>query len=98
MALKITRVSDQDALSLVRGSPCIVCTRPSDPAHIKSKGSGGPDSSWNLAALCRVHHTEQHAIGWVTFARKYIRVQIDLKAKGWVIENGRLWNEALAKA
>lgn len=32
-----------------------------DPAHIFSRGAGRVDHRWNMAALCRVCHTNNHA-------------------------------------
>jgi len=38
-----------------------------DPDHIFTRGAGGSDKPFNLAWLCRYHHTERHAIGGPTF-------------------------------
>lgn len=80
------RIKSQQALSKVRGSSCVVCSKPSDPAHIKSRGAGGDDIPDNLIALCRQHHSEQHQRGWVRFAEENINLLVALEAKGWVIE------------
>lgn len=95
---KLHRIEDRDVLNAVKGQPCVVCRRPSDPCHIKSNGSGGDDTHWNLMPLCRNHHTEQHKIGWITFMRKYKAVEMSLASKGWYLnELGRLWNDFLNK-
>lgn len=90
--LKQKRVSDRAALAAVRGKPCLVCHRPSDPCHIKSKGSGGPDAAWNLIPLCREHHSMQHKVGIVTFIKRYFYVYTTLIQLGWKLENDMLWH------
>jgi len=67
--------------------------RPCDPCHIKSKGSGGPDSRENIFAMCRKHHSEQHAIGIISMWNKYPIFKMKLSGMGWVILNGKLFNE-----
>lgn len=39
--------------------PCRVCgaAPPNDPAHIVSRGQGGPDLAWNILPLCRTDHS-----------------------------------------
>lgn len=73
---------------------CIVfeeCLGRLDPAHIKTRGAGNGDQPWNIMPLCRKHHTEQHQIGWFTFAKKYINVLNWLRENGWrfIYEFGR---------
>lgn len=65
--------NDIDWLEYYRRRPCQVCGEPppSDPAHIQSKGSGGPDSEDNLMSLCRGHHVQNHAYGWKAFSKMY---------------------------
>jgi hypothetical protein len=63
---------------------CLVCgSKPSDPAHIQSRGAGGDDTDQNVMPLCRRHHTEQGQIGITTFANKYLSVKLYLESKGW---------------
>lgn len=83
---KTKRLSDKEALAKVRGSPCVICKKPSDPCHIKSKGSGGHDTEDGLIALCRWHHSEQHYCGWPSFVATYPVVGFVLRKKGWVFE------------
>lgn len=65
---------------------CLVCQRANpDRAHVKTRGSGGGDQEWNIMDLCRVHHTEQHKIGIITFAEKYKTVKGYLEKSGWEI-------------
>ena len=42
-----------------------------DPAHgpVNGKGSKGPDNE--ALPLCRVHHAEQHRVGWPAFEARY---------------------------
>ena len=69
------------------GEPCIQCMNPSDNCHVRSRGSGGGNEEWNLIALCRWHHIEQHKIGWVRFSNRYPAVAARLARQGWVVEN-----------
>jgi hypothetical protein len=88
---KRKRVDDDQVLDNFRGKPCCVCGRPSDPAHVKSRGSGGDDVEWNVVRLCREHHTEQHKIGWRKICDKHPALAIDLFVKGWTFdEHGKL--------
>lgn len=78
---------DRELLDSYHDKRCIVCGRTGcDPAHIKSSKSGGPDEAWNLAPLCRIHHTESHKIGWFMFAKKYNKVYNYLLSLGWKFE------------
>lgn len=56
---------------MIKAMPCVVChdyTVESDTAHVgSSKGAGG--SYKDLIPLCRVHHTELHAIGKTSFQK-----------------------------
>lgn len=57
---------------LCRRSPCLVCgKRPSDPAHVRSRGAGGRDRG-NVIPLCRDHHREQHQHGWAALERVHL--------------------------
>ena len=77
-----------ELLANVKAMSCQVCgKRPVDPCHIKSFGSGGPDSPENIIPLCRKHHTEQHSKGWVTFVRRNQAIAWHLEQKGWKVVN-----------
>jgi hypothetical protein len=53
-----------------RRLPCCVCARrPSDPAHVRSRGAGGTDS--DCVPLCSRCHREQHDKGIETFQKKH---------------------------
>lgn len=67
---------------------CAICSvRGCDPCHIKSVGSGGHDEDWNLINLCRIHHTEQHKIGWIKLCKKYPSLELVLASKGWILKS-----------
>jgi hypothetical protein len=87
---KKKRVSNQSVLDRYRNRSCFICrTFPSDPCHIKTVGSGGDDSDSNLIALCRVHHTEQHQIGFFKMCEKYPFLKQELYSKGWVFDGNK---------
>lgn len=67
---------------------CTACYSRSniDIHHIKTRGSGGTDDSYNLMPLCRFHHIEVDQIGLVKFSRKYPNVSSFLYKNGWEIE------------
>lgn len=62
---KPVRQKDKKALEKVRKKPCCCCGtwQLIHAHHIKSRGSGGPDTLNNLLPLCFRHHTEIHQIG-----------------------------------
>src|SRR5688500_1174103 len=83
---KPKRVVDFDLLYRTKQDGCSVCgRRPADPAHIKSRGAGGPDLKENVIPLCRQHHSEQHQRGWIRFIQKYFHIRLKLEALGWEI-------------
>jgi hypothetical protein len=83
-------------LDALRLRPCLVCgIQPTDIAHVKTRGSGGSDETHNLMALCRMHHSAQHQMGIVTFARKNWSVFEWLLQHGWELENGKLFHPKL---
>ena len=70
---------------------CIICNRlGSDPHHLISVKAGGPDSKFNVVALCRIHHQQIHMIGLVSFSFKYPEVYNWLLAHGWTYDETRL--------
>lgn len=85
---KPSRVQNKAILSSFHNKRCLVCGVPScDPAHIKTKGSGGRDEENNLMPLCREHHSQQHLIGISTFSEKYESVSEYLECHGWKVVN-----------
>jgi hypothetical protein len=88
---KKTRIEDKAILHSFYTRHCIVCgVRGCDPAHIKTKGSGGDDIENNLMPLCRKHHSEQHATGIVSFINKYPSVKLYIEMKGWRLAETKL--------
>lgn len=78
---KDVRLISTMALDLARQQPCIVCSQPADPHHLKTRAAGGHDVEFNLMPLCRVHHTEIHKLNNVRMAEKYEAV------KNWLIKH-----------
>lgn len=93
MFLKKLRIKNLMLLRKIKKTPCVACwKKPVDPAHIQTRGSGGDDVEENLMALCRLHHIEQHQIGWFKMKNRYIGVDHELFLKGWLFdENGKLF-------
>ncbi len=90
MLQKIKRKEDQNLLDFYRNRRCDICgMKPVDPAHIKTRGSGGPDEHWNLMSLCRVHHTEQGQLGFYKMAKKYPFFAQMIAGKGWVFDGNK---------
>lgn len=56
---------------------------PSDPCHIKTRGSGGDDIDSNLLPFCRAHHAEQGTIGFFKMCEKYPFLRQILAQKGF---------------
>lgn len=84
---KIKRIKDREVMDAVKALPCLICKRPSDPCHVKSRGSGGDDVVSNMLNMCRHHHTESGAIGWDRFIQKHPIVGFVLWSKGWQIQD-----------
>lgn len=82
---KQKRIQDESQLDYVRQRRCCVCNAnpPSDASHIKTRGSGGGDQSFNLISHCRRHHTEWHRYGPKKFCQKYPIMMFVLHKKGW---------------
>ena len=97
--MKPKRKEDRKLLDEFKNNPCCVCgSSPSDPAHIKTVGSGGPDESFNLISLCRICHGTQHKIGFFAMCKKHPILLNILNEKGWAFNTfGKLWNEKLKK-
>lgn len=85
---------DPDYLAWIRTQPCWcvkrglwdgerhinhhACSHDVEPAHIKSRGAGGPDRG-NVLPLCRSTHGYQHNVGLKTWAANYHATVDDLK-------------------
>lgn len=90
---KPERTKNREFLDSFHDTRCVVCSRVGAVAHhVKSKGSGGPDESWNLMNLDNIHHTEVHTIGLTKFSEKYASVKRWLLANDWEFnENKNKW-------
>lgn len=74
-----------------RAMSCEACGRRGcDPCHVRTYAVTGLDEEWNMIPLCRLHHVEQHQIGWHKFSHKYIGVAAALLKRGWDFEMGKL--------
>ena len=64
-------------LDYVRGLYCLVCfTSSPDPDHLEAIGMGGNRKKptlkhYSAIPLCRLHHTERHALPLKEFEDKY---------------------------
>lgn len=68
--------------------PCAICNRtPTDSCHIKTNGSGGTMEDYNIIQMCRLHHNEQHNLGWNKMVYRYPHLNIILESKGWELRN-----------
>lgn len=95
---KSKRIKDPWLLREISGKPCVICRKPapSDPSHIKTRGSGGPDEAFNVWPKCREHHSEWHGMGSLTFLKKYPHFAYLLQQVGWEItETADLWHPRL---
>lgn len=55
---------------------CAICNKKGEIHHVDSIGAGNnrkraDHTKHEIMCLCRIHHTESHAIGQQTFAKKY---------------------------
>lgn len=55
---------------------CCICGKPCDLHHVDHVGAGRDredivHEGMEVLPLCREHHTEVHAIGWLTFQKKH---------------------------
>lgn len=86
MFKKPKRTSDRKFLDMCKDQPCIICGKwPTDPAHIKTVKSGGPDHPRNVIPMCRLHHTLQHSKGWIYMIMMFPTLWTILNEKGWEV-------------
>ena len=78
----------------IKKLPCFLCGNPeTDPCHIATFGARGYDTWWSMVPMCRLHHNEQHAIGWKPFCEKYSKAKALLAELGWEFHGafGKYW-------
>ena len=72
--------ANKDSLEYVgwiKGKECLICFAPNpDPDHLEAIGMGGNRKKptlkhYTCIPLCRLHHTERHAMGNTEFQAKY---------------------------
>lgn len=86
MPPKKKRVKNRKLMDSFHEMKCLACGFPgSDPAHVKTRGSGGDDIESNIIPLCRICHSYQHRIGWFRFFIKYPHVEQIVNEMGWEI-------------
>jgi hypothetical protein len=77
---KPSRIKNRKLMDSFHSQPCIVCGAPeSEPAHIKSRGSGGDDTESNIIPLCHPHHQLQHSRGWYYMAANFPEIEMALE-------------------
>ena len=74
----LMRTDDIDCylIQCIRYRRCCICGKPADIHHVDAIGMGRnrqqvDDSGHEIAALCRMHHTISHQMGWDRFADSY---------------------------
>lgn len=83
MYKKNIRIVDEPLLKKIRQRPCVVCgNRPSEVSHIKSRGSGGPDTEWNCVPKCRRCHVDWH-MSPIKFCERHPDFKKHLQDLGW---------------
>lgn len=79
-------------------SYCAACRRfdEVDVDHIKTRGSGGPNESFNEWYLCRPCHRKKHDKGMAHMINLFPHLSQELKSRGWTTEivlgRFRLWH------
>lgn len=92
---------DPEFLAQIRKLPCMACGSigSTEAHHIKTRGSGGGDDSWNILPLCPDHHT-LGPFAWHRGPRQFLMafewVWEHLQKQGWEIVNGKLYNAKYA--
>lgn len=86
------QIIDKEFLSTYDDEPCLICgsVNSSEAYHIRSRKSGGSDTSYNVVALCKDHFLEAEKSGISYMARKYPDMYQFLVSNKWTC-NGRSW-------
>lgn len=84
---KPKRIEDKELVRSYHTKRCVICRKYApDPAHIKTRGSGGDDVPENILPLCRNHHSEQGQKGFKYMVTKYPLLVKQLAARGWEVK------------
>lgn len=101
---KPKRIENRALLDEIKTRRCVVCGRspnhptiPMTPSHIRTRGSGGPDTDWNTVAMCMLCHIEWGKLGAYRFCMKHPTFRSTLRRMGWIWEGYKLWHPRLAK-
>lgn len=100
MLPKPKRTTNKKLIAQIKTLRCCICgAMPSDPSHIKTRGSGGPDLGFNVVPKCRDHHREWGRIGWKKFVERYPAFGMKLVSMGWVLDDELLglWHPELQR-
>ena len=90
---KPLRDHDTEFQAEIRKLPCIGCNAPppSTVSHIKTRGSGGGDSAWNLLPKCLDCHmyweADKHR-----FLHEHPHVWELMQSLGWEKHGKRIWH------
>lgn len=89
--IKKIRDRDEKFLEAMRELPCLGCGSigPSEIHHLRSRGSGGDDSAWNVVPLDRKCHQKIHSLGLSTFLESHNALKDWMLSMGWYYEKNR---------
>lgn len=86
---------DRRLMESLRGRLCVVCGKSNQTtgSHLRSKGSGGPDTEWNVVPMCFYCHREWEDGGLQCFLSKHHRFEDYLEELGWEVLkfDGQRW-------
>ena len=84
---KTKRITNRKLLDQYHDLKCLACNKNKcDPAHIKTRGSGGHDTPDNILPLCRMCHIRSGSLGWYRFCQRYPHIELKLNELGWKFE------------
>lgn len=97
MIAKNKRIANRELLDFIKSQDCIACGSPgpNTPSHIKTQGSGGPDTWWNVVPKCVPCHTKWGTSRQV-FMSEYPHVWTYLSSIGWEFLDRKLWHPLLS--
>lgn len=71
----------------LHGKPCIICSKPSVPCHIRSRGAGGLSDPNSVIPMCVPHHNLQGSKGWKYMWDKFVQIRVELTKRGWEVKD-----------